>query len=367
MEGREAEPSDGTTIAVRDEDLVPLGPLRSWLAAAVPTWVSAGATLALRQYPAGFSNLTYHLSLHDEHGHRSLVLRRPPRGVTGGGAHDMAREYGMLAVLSPLGVPVPRPVACCTDLAVLGAPFYVMEHVPGVILRGAPPTSLVADADALPARMRALSHTFVDTLVHLHAVDVSASSLAAFGKAEGYVERQVRGWTKRWYASRTNEGTSLDPVASWLAAHCPPDRGAVLVHNDFKFDNLVLDPTLTSVRAILDWEMATIGDPLMDLGTSLAYWVEAGDAPIFRALGLGITALPGAFTREDLVLAYAKASGRDVSDARFYLTFGLFKVAVIAQQIFARYQQGLTTDPRFGQLGAVVAALGERAEAGMQR
>ncbi|GAB1344306.1 phosphotransferase family protein [Gemmatimonas sp.] len=298
-----------------------------------------------------------------EDGERSLVLRRPPHGVTGGIAHDMAREYHILAALFPLGVPVPRPIALATDASVLGAPFYVMEHVPGVILRGGPPALLRDDANALPARMEAISRTFVETLVRLHAVDVSAARLAVLGRPEGYVQRQVEGWSKRWVASRTKDVRAMDEVAAWLAAHRPPERGAVLVHNDFKLDNLVFTDDLSSVRAILDWEMATVGDPLMDLGTSLAYWVEANDAPIFRSLGLGMTALPGAYRRDDVVRAYGEASGRDVSDAPFYLTFGLFKVAVIAQQIHARALQGLTTDARFLQLGAVVEALAEKAQA----
>jgi aminoglycoside phosphotransferase (APT) family kinase protein len=261
---------------------------------------------------------------------------------------------------------VPRPVACGEDATVLGAPFYLMEYVSGVILRGAPPARLLEPAEQLPTRMAALSRTFVETLVQLHAVPVDTPPLALLGKGTGYVQRQVHGWTKRWQASRTRPVPTMDTVAAWLTAHCPPERGSVLVHNDFKLDNLVFDATLSEVQAILDWEMATVGDPLMDLGTSLAYWVEAGDAPIFRSLGLGITALPGAWTRADLVREYGQASGRDVSDAPFYLTFGLFKVAVIAQQIFARYEQGLTSDARFSRLGDVVEALAEKAEGEMR-
>jgi aminoglycoside phosphotransferase (APT) family kinase protein len=349
-------------VPVRDADLVNLDALRDWLSRAVPAMVPAGTTLSARQFPAGFSNLTYLVTLQGVDGDRAYVLRRPPRGVGGGVAHDMVREYGILAALHPLGVPVPRPVACCRESDVLGAPFYLMEYVDGVILRGAPPEQLTAPAESLPARMHAISRTFVDSLVQLHAVPVGEPPLATLGKGEGYIQRQVQGWTKRWQASRTRPVAAMDAVATWLASHSPPERGSVLVHNDFKLDNLVFDAGLTRVQAILDWEMATVGDPLMDLGTSLAYWVEADDAPIFRSLGLGITALPGAWTRADLVREYGKTSGRDVSDAPFYLTFGLFKVAVIAQQIFARYEQGLTNDARFSRLGDVVAALAEKAE-----
>jgi aminoglycoside phosphotransferase (APT) family kinase protein len=340
---------------------LPIAALLAWLAEAAPGWVAEGDSLVVRQFPAGFSNLTYLLTLQGVDGERTLVLRRPPHGVTGGIAHDMAREYHILAALHPLGVPVPRPIALATESSVLGAPFYVMEYVPGVILRGAPPALLRDDAIALHGRMQAISRTFVETLVRLHAVDVSAPSLSTLGRPDGYVQRQVQGWTKRWVASRTNAVPAMDEVAKWLEAHRPAERGAELVHNDFKLDNLVLTNDLSGVRAILDWEMATVGDPLMDLGTALAYWVEADDAPIFRSLGLGITALPGAYRRDEVVRAYGAASGRDVSDAPFYLAFGLFKVAVIAQQIHARALQGLTNDARFLQLGAVVEALAEKA------
>jgi len=353
--------SDGT-IALRVGEEVDAVALLVWLAQAVPEMVPAGARVSIRQFPAGFSNLTYLVTMEHEHGTRALVLRRPPRGVQAGIAHDMGREHGILEVLHARGVPVPKPLARCDDATIIGAPFYVMEHVDGVILRGTPPESLTENAVTMPAKLAAISLTFVQTLVQLHAVDVSTEPLASLGRPDGYVQRQVLGWTKRWVASRTGDVPELDWVAAWLEAHRPPDRATTLVHNDCKLDNLVLEPDLSRVRAILDWEMATIGDPLMDLGTSLAYWVEAGDAPIFRALGLGITALPGAMTRGELVQAYGAHRGIDVSDAPFYYAFGLFKVAVIAQQIYARHVQGLTSDPRFAVLGEVVKALGVAAK-----
>jgi aminoglycoside phosphotransferase (APT) family kinase protein len=345
---------------MRDGDALPIDALRAWMAHADPSLVPAGSTLHVRRFPAGFSNLTYLVRVDDEHGGQRYVLRRPPRGVSGGVAHDMAREHAILAALHPLGVPVPRPLARCDDVDVIGAPFYLMEHVSGPIVRGVLPDELSADCEALPARLRALSQTVVDTMVQVHAVPVANSSLAALGRPEGYVRRQVEGWTKRWHAARTTEVPSLDRLATWLNAHQPSAGDVCLVHNDFKLDNLVLSADLSHVRAILDWEMATIGDPLMDLGTALAYWVGPNDHPIFRSLGLGVTAMPGAFRRDDVVQAYAVASNRDVRRVPFYMAFGFFKVAVIAQQIFARYRQGLTADPRFASLGAVVEALGEQ-------
>lgn len=353
--------SEGT-IALREGEQIDAEALLAWFAVALPEMAPAGARLSIRQFPAGFSNLTYLLTMEQEHGRRALVLRRPPRGVKPGIAHDMGREHGILAALHARGVPVPKPLARCDDPAVIDAPFYVMAHVDGVILRGALPESLTDDAAAVPGKLAALSNTFVATLAQLHAVDVSTEPLASLGRPEGYVQRQVQGWAKRWLASRTDDVPALDWIAAWLDAHRPPDRAATLVHNDFKLDNLVLEPDLSRVRAILDWEMATIGDPLMDLGTSLAYWVEAGDSPIFRALGLGITALPGNMTRGELVQAYGAHRGIDVSDAPFYYAFGLFKVAVIAQQIYARHVQGLTSDRRFAVLGEVVKALGVAAK-----
>ncbi|MDQ8163179.1 MAG: phosphotransferase family protein [Gemmatimonadota bacterium] len=357
---------DGT-IALREGEQVDANALLAWLVTSVPALVPPGAHLLIRQFPSGFSNLTYLVTVEHAQGTRALVLRRPPRGVAAGIAHDVGREHGILTALHPLGVPVPAPVARCDDASVIGAPFYLMAYVDGVILRGKPPAMLTDDAAAMPGRLAALSHTFVHALAQLHAVDVSSEPLASLGRPDGYVQRQVRGWTKRWEASRTDNVPALDGVAAWLETHRPPDRAATLVHNDFKLDNLVLAPDLSHVRAILDWEMATIGDPLMDLGTSLAYWVEADDAPIFRALGLGITALPGAMTRAELVAAYGAQRWIDVSDAPFYYAFGLFKVAVIAQQIYARHVKGLTSDPRFAVLGEVVTALGSAAKSAAER
>lgn len=352
-------PIDDETIEVRTSELVDADSLRAWISIHLPELMTAGAQMRIRQFPSGFSNLTYRITLNTEDGARAVVLRRPPRGVKPGVAHDMAREHDILAALTPLGVPVPRPLARCDDATVIGAPFYLMEYVEGVILRGVNP-------EAIPEEDRkqtlfVLSHTFVNTLAQLHTVDVTQPPLASLGRPDGYVQRQVEGWARRWQASQTGAVPAMDAVATWLNAHRPPDRYVGLVHNDFKFDNLVLDPKLRRVVAILDWEMATIGDPLMDLGTSLAYWVEADDAPIFRALGLGVTVLPGSLRRAEVAKVYADVSGYDVSDIAFYYAFGLFKVAVIAQQIYARHVQGLTSDPRFAALGPIVAAMGESA------
>ena len=355
--------ADSETTAVRDVEAVNVSVLTERLRASKAPEFAGVQSLALRQFPAGFSNLTFLLIATTEEGTRQFVLRRPPLGVGKGSALDMSREWVLLRVLHPRGVPVPRPVIFIDDPQVINAPSYIMEYVDGVILRGARPSVLGADESVAAQTMTSLSHAFVNALAGLHEVPVVGTPLETIGKPEAYVARQVAGWTKRWEQARTTPVAALDAVAIWLRDHQPDTSDVALLHNDFKFDNLVLEPhALTTVRAILDWEMATIGDPLMDLGTSLAYWVERDDHPIFRSLGLGITALPGAFTRAELAAAYGERLQRDLRHLPFYYTFGLFKVAVIAQQIYARHVQGLTSDPRFGALGAVVEALGARAE-----
>lgn len=343
------------TVAVRPGEALDAASLTVWLHANAPELIGTSpAPIRVLQFGGGFSNLTYRVEI----GERTVVLRRPPRGVARGVAHDMGREYRLLSALHPAGVPVPRALAYCEDDTVLGAPFYLMEHVEGVILRQVAPEGVQFDAVVA----RALANAFVQQFVALHALDVNAIGLAELGRAEGYVSRQIGGWTKRWHASRTSDVRVMDDLAEWLAARQPSESGAALLHNDFKYDNLVLDPTdLTQIRAILDWEMATVGCPLMDLGTSLAYWVEANDPPALRALGLGITAADGTFSRSELVGAYEVASGRAVVDPVFYYVYGLFKLAVVAQQIYARHVRGLTSDPRFARLDAAVLLLAELA------
>lgn len=337
------------TRPVRSGEELPLPALNAWLAEAAP---KLGAVTSVAQFPGGFSNLTYLLTT--ERG--EAVLRRPPLGVAPGRAHDMPREARILSVLELRGVPAPRAIATCEDPAVIGAPFYVMERVKGLILRGAvAPKSFDAETFAR------LGDAFIDTLVAIHGATPSDPVIGGLGKPMGYVARQVEGWTSRWAASRTDEVPAIESLAAWLDANQPGESGACLVHNDYKYDNLVLDPARpTRIVAVLDWEMATLGDPLLDVGTTLGYWVEAGDDPAFRALGLGITALPGNATRAQLWARYLERAGRSMRSSTFYEAFGVFKIAVIAQQIFARYRKGLTTDERFARLGDAVRLLGAR-------
>ncbi|MEX2182500.1 MAG: phosphotransferase family protein [Gemmatimonadaceae bacterium] len=333
---------------MRAGEELPLGALNAWLREAAP---AVGAVTAVEQFPGGFSNLTYLLRTTAG----EFVLRRPPAGVKPGSAHDMPREARILSVLELRHIPAPRAIATCEHADVIGVPFYIMERVRGVILRGA-----AAPAGYDAAAFAKLCGSFLDTLVAIHGATPSDPVIGGLGRPQGYVGRQVEGWTKRWASSRTDDVPAVEQLAAWLAEHQPGESGACLVHNDYKFDNLVLDAKSPGrIVAVLDWEMATLGDPLLDVGTTLGYWVEAGDHPAFRSLGLGITALPGNLTRAELWERYLQKSGRGARPATFYHAFGLFKIAVIAQQIFARYRKGLTNDERFARLGDAVRLLGE--------
>lgn len=317
----------------------------------------AAENLEVAQFARGFSNLTYLVRVDGE----ELVLRRPPKGSKVKSAHDMGREHTMLTRLRPVYPLVPRPVAYCADPQVLGAPFYLMERVSGVILRAQLPKGLELDADLA----RQVADALVDNLVRLHRLDLVSTGLGELGRPEGYVARQVHGWTARYRAAQTDELAGVDELIAWLAERLPSQTGqAALVHNDYKHDNLVLDPVdLGTIRAVLDWEMATVGDPDLDLGTTLGYWVEAGDPEVLRRFAFGPTARPGSPTRREVVARYEQAAGRSVGDPVFVYAFGLFKIVVIAQQIYARYRQGLTRDERFAALLPAIQALLTQARA----
>lgn len=315
-------------------------------------------SLAIQQFPSGYSNLTYSLQC----GERELVLRRPPFGAKIKTAHDMAREYKILTALINTYSKVPRPLLYCNDESIIGAPFYVMERVKGVILRAKPPAGISLS----PELMRRLSEACIDNLVEIHQIDYAAAGLSDLGKPEGYIARQIRGWTQRYQNSCTDDIPEIERAVKWLNANLPAESVAALIHNDYKYDNLVLDPNdLSHIIAVLDWEMATIGDPLMDLGTTLGYWIEPDDPPEMQMFGL--TALPGNLNREEIVSRYARMSGRDISNIVFYYVYGLFKLAVIVQQIYFRYQQGLTQDKRFAPLIHVVRTCGRMAALAIEK
>jgi aminoglycoside phosphotransferase (APT) family kinase protein len=335
------------TSAVRPGEELDLAKLEPFLRNHFP---AETGPLVVRQFPSGHSNLTYAVHL----GAREFVLRRPPFGSKVKTAHDMGREFRVLSKLHSAYPPAPKVLLYCDDDSILGAPFYVMEPIRGIVLRRNLPAGLEFSAKTA----RRLSESFLDNLATLHSLDYAAIGLADLGKPQGYLERQVRGWTERYYGSKTHDYPEVEKISAWMAGHIPSTSGAALVHNDYKYDNLVLDPNdLTKIVGVLDWEMCTIGDPLSDLGTALAYWVDAQDPEDLQKIRWGPTTLPGNMTRAQLLQRYAQASGRDVSGLDFYLTFARFKIAVIIQQIYYRYHLGLTKDERFASMPGIVALL----------
>jgi len=323
--------------AIRSGEELDLNGLRRYFDEHVP---SLKGEISLAQFPSGHSNLTYLMTVGD----RDVVLRRPPFGTKVKSAHDMGREFKVLTALAATKGMAPQPIAYTEDESYIGSKFYVMERIRGVILRKHVPEGI----DLNPAAMTRLCEAFVDRLVDLHRLDYQAIGLGDLGKPEGYVQRQVEGWTKRYEGSQTDDLPVVNQVAKWLADNQPKESGVALIHNDYKLDNLLLDPNdPTRIIGLLDWEMSTIGDPLMDLGTAISYWVEADDNPVLQVFAAGPTGHPGAFTRKQIVERYADKSGRSVDNAVFYYAFGLFKTAVVIQQIYYRYKQGLTQDPRF--------------------
>lgn len=305
------------------------------------------------QFHGGHSNLTYLLRYDD----LELVLRRPPLGPLPPTAHDMAREYRWLDAIHPRFPLAPRAYLLCEDPTVAGAPFYVMERRHGLVVRAEEPPQL---ADR-PAERRRVSRAMIETLADLHAIDVRAESLAHLGKPTGFVARQVRGWTERWLRSKTDAIPEMDALAAWLPAQLPPDAGPpAIVHGDFKLDNVMLDPADAGrLVAVFDWEMTALGDPLVDLGIFLAYWSHGTRLGPNDALA-SVTDRPGWFSRDEVIECYATKSGRDLSRLAFYEAFALFKVAVVIQQIYFRYQRGQTSDERFAQFDVRVRHLARK-------
>ncbi len=340
---------------VRDGETLDARRLGEYLAAQVP---GLALPLAVRQFPSGFSNLTYLLTA----GGRELVLRRPPQGTRPKSGHDMSREFRVLSALQGVFAESPRPLHLCADESVIGAPFYVVERIRGIILRRDYPAGL----EPTPALVRAQQCALIDTLARLHRLDHHALGLGEFGRPEGYVARQVEGWSGRYQRALTADAAGADAVTEWLATSRPPDtKPAALIHNDYKLDNVVFDAASPArLIGVLDWEMATIGDPWMDLGCSLAYWIEAGDPADLRQTRMLPTHLPGSLTRAEVVQRYASARAVGAPEFRFYRVFGLFRLAVIVQQIYYRFFHGQTRDSRFAALGPMARVLIATAETG---
>ena len=312
-----------------------------------------GARVEIEQFPGGHSNLTYLI----RYGEQEFVLRRPPVGPVAPTAHDMPREYRLLSVINPFFPLAPKPVLLCEDPGVIGVPFFLMERRRGFIVRSKLPDG-IADDDATRTR---LSEAVVDTLVELHAVDISSTGIINIGKPIGFVERQVRGWAQRWQRSKTGDVAEMDDVIRWLDERIPSEAelDPRIVHNDFKLDNLMFDfDNPSRVVAVLDWEMSTVGDPLIDVGLALTYWtMSGGGSSSLRAITNG----PGWFSREQFISRYETRTGRDLTGIVFYETFARFKVAVVVQQIYYRYVQGQTKDERFRHLDGLVLELAREA------
>ncbi len=310
--------------------------------------------LAVQQFRGGHANLTYLLRI----GETELVLRRPPLGPVAPKSHDMAREFRALRALAPLFAPAPRPLVLCEDPAVIGAIFFVMERRRGIVVRNEWPAELGDD----PALRRRIGESLLDALAELHQLDVARPEIAALGRPQGFVRRQVEGWYERWQRARTRDIPVMDEICGWLSARMPDSPAVSVLHNDWKLDNAMLDPADPGrIAAVFDWDMTTLGDPLVDLGTFLSYWAEPGD-DVPRGTGSTVTALPGFPRREELAERYRRRTGTDLSSLPWYETFGLFKTAVVLEQIYVRFVRGQTQDERFRILGEYVPLLAEAAQ-----
>jgi aminoglycoside phosphotransferase (APT) family kinase protein len=285
-------------------------------------------------------------------------LRRPPKGAKAKSAHDMLREAHIMSALKPHYPYVPAIVATCEDESVIGQHFFVMERLRGIILR----SDIPGDLALSPENVRTLCTNFVDRLIDLHKVDTSNPRLQSIGRGEGYIARQVGGWSERWHQALTEGTDACEDVLAWLAQKQPAsDNAACVIHNDFRFDNVVLDPERPlHITGVLDWELATIGDPLMDLGSSLAYWVQADDDATFQAFRRQPSNAPGMLTRREVVGYYGKRTGWSVDNFDFYEVFGLFRLMVIIQQIYRRVVLGQTTNPQFAGFGHAARYMGNR-------
>ena len=331
---------------VRDEDAFDIAKVHGWLS----RYIEEGELPDVKQFRSGASNLTYLLKYPD----RELVLRRPPIGTKAVSAHDMKREFLIQSRLKPVYDLVPTVIALCEDHSIIGSDFYVMERIKGDIFRRDVPESLTKEDISIMAT------SLVAGLARLH--DVDATVLAELNKGLGYVTRQVEGWSKRYRNALTDDVPDGEDVMSWLAANKPEDVGSCIIHGDWRIDNMVFDLDQKRLVGVLDWELATVGDPLMDLGSALAYWVDRDDDLEFASLRRQPSHLEGMPTRREFIAKYLELSGRKCDDFTFYEVFGLFRLTVIIQQIWARYRAGQTTNPAFKGFGVGVNILINRAQ-----
>jgi aminoglycoside phosphotransferase (APT) family kinase protein len=331
---------------VRDEDAFDIGRVHNWLA----PHINEKTLPEVFQFRSGASNLTYLLKYPD----RELVLRRPPVGTKAVSAHDMKREFLIQSRLKPVYNLVPTVIALCEDHSILGSDFYVMEKIQGEIFRRDVPESLSKEDISI------MANSLVSGLAQLHSVD--ASVLQELNKGSGYVTRQVEGWSKRYRNALTDDVPDGEDVMQWLDANKPEDVDSCIIHGDWRIDNMVFDLGQKKLVGVLDWELATVGDPLMDLGSALAYWIDKDDEPMFASLRRQPSDLDGMPTRKKFIEKYLELSGRKCGDFTFYEVFGLFRLSVIIQQIWARYKAGQTTNPAFKGFGMGVNILIKRAQ-----
>jgi aminoglycoside phosphotransferase (APT) family kinase protein len=332
--------------AVREEDRFDVAKMHTWLR----PFINEDQLPEVMQFRSGASNLTYLL----RYSERDLVLRKPPVGTKAASAHDMKREYLIQSRLQSVYPLVPKMIALCDDQAVMGSDFYVMERVEGEIFRRDIPEGITA------TDISVMADSLINGLVQLHAVD--SSILKELNKGAGYVQRQVEGWSKRYCNALTDDVPAAEKLMAWLAANQPDDVDSCIIHGDWRIDNVVFDLANARIAGVLDWELATVGDPLMDLGSALAYWVDRDDERAFASLRRQPSHLPGMPTREEFLQRYLQLSGRQCADFTFYEVFGLFRLAVIIQQIWARFRAGQTTNPAFAGFGDAVNILISRAE-----
>ena len=313
----------------------------------------------LFQFPSGFSNLTYLIKSNN----KEYILRKPPIGAKIKSGHDMSREFNVLSALDKDYKKSPTPIHYCNDINIIGSDFYIMERIRGTVLRSNNYKKILTDK----TKYNFIASEFVDTLVELHKLNINKIGLAEFGRPEGYSLRQVQGWTKRYENSKTSDISEINSVIKWLYENITESKYVSLIHNDFKYDNLVLDPNNLSVKSVLDWEMCTTGDPFMDLGTSLAYWINKDDPDYMREINLNITSNENNPKRGEILEIYSSRFGAQIEKIVFYFVFGLFKIAVIVQQIYFRYKNGLTKDIRFKHLDLVVLSYARMANTSIDK
>jgi aminoglycoside phosphotransferase (APT) family kinase protein len=337
------------TIDIRKGEELDLAAVDAVLKKQVP---ELSGTPSLKQYASGASNLTYAI----DYPKRRLVLRRPPFGTLPKSGHDMYREYRIMSALKPVFPAVPETLYYTDDASVIGAEFYVMERVEGHLIH----TEIPKEWNWGEGETRNLCTSFFDKLIELHQVDYEAIGLGDFGRPNGYVERQILGWNKRYERALTPDVDPFEDVRDWLDASRPKtEQGVGLLHGDYRIDNLILDlDDPTKINAILDWEISALGDPLMDLGNTLAYWIEDSDPAAMKALSRQPSSAPGMMSRKEILTYYAEKTGADVSNFHFYYIYGVFRLAVILQQIYYRYYHGQTKDERFKPYGHLVNVLG---------